>query len=212
MKQAMLTNTNELLYRCKLGEEYFTAWKELNEGFNEYNKAVGIASDFFAVVNEALLNSMMMELSKLYDSHRDAITLRKLFEQCKAADILAEQEGTAGKEKASFKVAFQNMGNYLEGENEKSKLLTALKTRRDKYYMHSDPKYFQNIQGLVEDSPLYFGEIEELFNAARCFCEALYELLSGTQWKPQLHQGCLVHKRDFSGLKKLLATAERNGS
>ena len=79
-----------------------------------------------------------------------------------------------------------------------------LKIRRDKYYMHNDKQYFREIRRLVDAAPFSFDEAETLFGEAFNFCSTIYELLSDSKWQPNIHQTCLVHKRDFSGLNELL--------
>ncbi|MBR5314757.1 MAG: hypothetical protein IKU45_05045 [Clostridia bacterium] len=217
--------TDEFLYQIKRCEDYYGAYEMLDNVYHEYNKGICIAKDFFSVTREALLNSMMMELIKLYDKHKDAITIKKFFDKC-----------SSSPDYCKFFRENEKIGNYNEIIKSFDDFLTEATTittlknliaRRDGYYMHNDgqnnrgissgsdeesennKKYFFCLDSLVEKYPFSFDEVKNLLSEAKSFCLALYKLVTDEDWSPSIHQGHrLEHIMDFSGLQKLLAAVK----
>ena len=76
------TISDELLCQIKKYEDYYGAWQKLKSVLNQYDAQICVAQDFFSVTFDALLNSMMFELIKLYDRHKDALSVKKLLNKC----------------------------------------------------------------------------------------------------------------------------------
>lgn len=195
--------SNELLYRIKLGIDYYRAWNELNIAIRTHSEVIHIANDFFSVVHESLLNSMMSEIIKLYDEHPNCRSVVKLNRCCMDTNDINKYLKSCPQKLDQYLAIRNTFDAYLK-KKETIQIIANLKMRRDKYYMHSDKHYFGEIQRLVDTAPFSFDEAEELFREAFNFCYVIYELLSDSKWQPGIHQTCLVHKRDFSGLNKLL--------
>ena len=199
--------SNEFLYQIKRCEEYYFAWKELQNAYNLYNKQICVAQDFFSVVNEALLNSMMIELIKIYDYHRDAISMGKLLNRCQSDKSFINAFVDNEKKNELYIMAVKNFNEFLNMENTKNTLKN-LNKRRDGFYMHNDGKQgrFYNIQSLIEEHPFSFEEMEALIKQAKDFCEKMYSLSAEKEWKPGVHQGNkLEHEREFKGLHNLMS-------
>lgn len=195
--------SNELLYRIKLGLDYYRAWNALNIAIRTHNEVIYIANDFFSVVHESLLNSMMSEIIKLYDEHPDCRSVVKLNTRCMDTyDI--NKYLKSHPQKLEQDLTIRDTFDVFLKKKETVQIMANLKIRRDKYYMHSDKQYFREIRRLVDAAPFSFDEAETLFGEAFNFCSTIYELLSDSKWQPNIHQTCLVHKRDFSGLNELL--------
>ena len=196
--------SDEFLYQIKRYEDYYGAWQELNSAIVQFNKQIYIANDFFSVAYEALLNSMMMELMKLYDQHRDSLSIKKLLRKCQTVKEFAFVFHDIPEKNAIYKNVLVSFGSFLEKETTKSSLENLI-TRRDRYYMHNDGKKIK-IQTLVDKNSFSFDDAEELISEAKKFCTAIYRLATDKEWEPWLHQGTrLEHIRDFSGLKLLLS-------
>ena len=197
--------SDEFLYQIKRCEDYYGAWKELTTAITHYNEQICIAKDFFSVTFEALLNSLMMELIKLYDQQRDAISITKLLDTCKSVKEYAQLFDSTPDKKALYKKAIETFDAFRNKSGKNT--ITTLITRRDKYYMHNDGQqgFFFDIQALVDRHPFSFEDIEILISEAKTFSSTLYRLATNKEWEPFLHQGTrLEHIRDFTGLQALL--------
>ena len=199
---------DELLYRIKFGLDYYRAWEELNKATRSHNKAICFANDFFSVVHESLLHSMMSEVIKLYDNHSDCCSVVRLHAHCTATNTICKYLKNTPQKLENYLKTMDAFSDFLK-KKETIQTITNLRIRRDKYYMHSDKRYFGKIERLVNEAPFSFEETKELFGEAFRFCFILYKLLGETEWHPNMYQNCLVHKRDFSGLNKLLTMCER---
>ena len=151
---------------------------------------------------------MMMELIKLFDQHKDSLSVKKLLNKCKSAKEFTCVSQENEDKSTLYRQTVKHFDDFLE---EKTDTLTNLIARRDKYYMHNDgnEKLFFDIQTLRNKYPFSFREAEELLSEAKLFCSTLYKLSTDKEWKPLLHQKTLFeHPREFSGLKKLLAAVK----
>ncbi len=199
------TESEVRLYQIKRCEDYYSAWKSLNLAIAQYNKQICIAGDFFSVVYEALLNSMMAELIKLYDKHEDTLSVIKLLRKCQSTKEFKIAFCDISEKDARYRDTLAAFKCFMEEEATKA-FLQNLIARRDKYYMHNDEKEL-DVQALINKYPFSFEEAEKLISEAKRFCEGLYQLSTNNEWIPFLYQkNRLEHVRDFSGLQKLLGT------
>ena len=175
------TISDELLCQIKKYEDYYGAWQKLKSVLNQYDAQICVAQDFFSVTFDALLNSMMFELIKLYDRHKDALSVKN----------------------ALYKNAITSFCSFL---NDKKTInsLDNLITRRDRYYMHKNGKRIQ-IDEMVNQYPFSFECAEQLILEAKKFCSILYQLATDTEWDPMVSDVAQSkHIRDFSGLETIL--------
>ena len=178
--------TDEFLYQIKRCEDYYGAWKELNATILKYGEKVAIAKDFFFVANEALLNSMMIELMKLYDQHPDSFSLKKFLNKCQSVKDFVFAFHNTPEKNSLYEETIGSFNSFLEDEVTQ-KSLRSLITRRDKYYMHNDGKRIQ-IQALVNENSFSFEEFEKLTAEAKKLCSVLYQLSTNKKWTPSLYQ------------------------
>lgn len=195
---------SELMFCIKEGLDYFYALQELEEVIKCYSKRVYVANDFFTMARKALNYSSICSLIKVYDRHKDSVSVFKLINKCLSTDIFKDDKTTilvGFNDPICIITEFQQ---YLERKKE---LLDSLYTRRDKFYMHNDQVYFSKVCDLKKVTQLSFDDAFELFNEAQSFCNSIFEFLNGVSWNPSEHlkHGIEVdHKRSFCGLKKLL--------
>jgi len=192
--------SSKYLYKIKQCEDYYNAWKALCSAITQYNKQLSIAGDFFSVTYHALLNSTIIELIKLYDPHKDALSLIHFLNTCTSRKDLSYAFLDYPEKHKLYKNICATFNSFISNAPAKN-----LITRRDKYYMHSDKK-IHHYQTLITDAPLSFNDIEELISNAKTFCSTIYQLSTDNSWKPLLSiENTLEHTRDFSGLQTLLA-------
>lgn len=197
------TISDELLCQIKKYEDYYGAWQKLKSVLNQYDAQICVAQDFFSVTFDALLNSMMFELIKLYDRHKDALSVKKLLNKCQTEKEYVFAFLNTPIKNALYKNAITSFCSFL---NDKKTInsLDNLITRRDRYYMHKNGKRIQ-IDEMVNQYPFSFECAEQLILEAKKFCSILYQLATDTEWDPMVSDVAQSkHIRDFSGLETIL--------
>ncbi len=190
----------ELLYRIKLGEEFVSAcdvYRSLSS--SKYVEQMKIANDFFTTAFEALNIAMMLEIAKLCEEDNQAYSVIKFFNRCQSDKNFHK----VISDKCEFNNTLKEFFEFWQSEKIQN-IIENIKERRDKYYSHNDKKYFTNIDLLVQGTHVCYEDIKMLFNVFKKFCLKIYNLATGKEWEPHLHQGCFSYQKDCYDLEKLL--------
>ena len=200
----LINTITELLFFVKEGKEYIDARNVLNNALFHYKREVYIAKNFFVVAMNSLTYSAMSLLIKLYDKHKDSVSIRKIINTCLSTNVLTFGSSSS---KIKYNDIYKLVSDFQDYIESNDMILENLLIRRDKYYMHNDPKYFYDVSSLVKDAPFTFDDISNLFSKAQLICNALYEYFVGEPWDSTkcLRNGILFdHDRDFNGINRLL--------
>lgn len=199
-----ITRVDELLYQVKHCEEYFNAYLALKAASEKYEKEFFYAKDFFCITRQALCDSYMAELIKLYDMHPDAVSIQRIIDYCKgAADFNQVLYRLSPEKRRLLEDEIEKIEDFKNSEPIKNNI-DSLITRRDKYYMHRDRKYFANTKKLEEDAPLDFSQTQMLINGAKLFLSRIYGIMTGQMWQPGIHQKIKEREMFPDDLLKLL--------
>lgn len=131
------------------------------------------APAFFRIVLYALRYSIIMGVSKMYDSNKDAKTIKKLIERCKTdKKYFSKQRKDTEKIEDIFEDLEKKFLNLKVQEHMKP-----IKELRDKTYAHNDAKYFA---GKFDIPKVPVENVEKLLNFADMACNKLLNRLSNT--------------------------------
>ncbi len=195
---------SELLYRIKWGMDFWDACTVYH--FERSGKYCFVMDsiDFFKVSYEALNVALMMEVAKLSDCDASSKSVWKFYKYCEADRN--NRTYVKNKNDEYYNNLLGGFKKFWDDETVKG-VIEKIKTRRDKYYAHNDKGYFHDLQTLIEQNTVYYGEVKLLLEKYQWFCSSMYEFFTGEVWQPQYHQGTPVKERDCKDIVNLLEKA-----
>ena len=181
------------LRHITMAHSYFIAYKTLIDSIDSeaFNDKINCAPAFFSVTYNALIDCLLLELSKLYcDSHNDERTLKKLINKAETQAKLFHEAFTSGanvedgdKFPSATKTKKVNIHEELSSVKQELETLEPIigkiNLRRDKKIAHNDKKYFLKPEQLQNESPLLMEELYKLIHFAGKFCNKLLCYLNG---------------------------------
>lgn len=177
-----------------MAHSYFIAYKTLIDSIDSeaFNAKINCAPAFFSTTYNALIDCLLLELSKLYcDTHNDERTLKKLINKAEAnaklfpVEIKVGVNVEDGENKISdIKIKKVDIHQELKDAKEElekhNSIIDKINLRRDKKIAHNDKKYFLKPEQLQSDSPLNMAELHTLVHFAGKFCNNLLCHLNGS--------------------------------
>lgn len=193
-KETLIKEIEMYLRHITMAHNYFIAYKSLIDSIDSeaFNNKINCAPAFFSVTYNALIDCLLLELSKLYcDSHNDERTLKKLINKVEAKAKLFPTEITYGansedgeKYPNSIKTKTVNIHEKLRTIKQELEtlepIIKKLNLRRDKKIAHNDKKYFLHPEQLQNESPLLMSELHKLIHFAGKICNNLLCYLNGS--------------------------------
>ncbi|AKG05305.1 hypothetical protein AAV35_011295 [Salimicrobium jeotgali] len=148
---------------------YFDLHIHIRKRRNDRLEILNKAPAFFGLVQESLLHSTIVGLSKLFEQrNKNGKTIYKFL------NFLEVNHSKIFSENAHFYDSFHNIvyisSDLIESHKaqlkEQNPVLDNLFIWRDKSFAHSDKKYFEDPESLGEDHPITFKQLRELFELA----------------------------------------------
>lgn len=159
-------------------------YKSILDGSSKYNDQINIAPGFFSVSLNALSKCLCIELAKLFVGSGSEKTIHHLIGIVKAnqnifpkkkeipyhwADDLSRPP-MIEIEKINIKIDLQDAEERL---TKLEPIIGRLKSRRDQFLAHNDPKYFDGTQNASWDFPISISDVQALIYFGAGFCDKL---------------------------------------
>lgn len=134
-------------------------------------------SFFIHTVLTSLLKNILLGIAKIIDSREDK-NIYKLLEVCNQnIKIFCEDEKSIKEKNEKLNI----IKSIKEKIDQKQDLIKKLTTYRDKFFAHSDKKYFRNIHRLFKEFKTTYEDIESILKLIEGFLnELLYSLCNTT--------------------------------
>jgi hypothetical protein len=149
-----------------MGNAHLELWLRLSKrlGSDPKRLAANAAPTFFGMTLESHLNTAFLYAARIFDTHRDALTLRT---------ILVRASNNRGSLSAVAAVEIDAHIKNSEGKfTELEASLRAVRTRRDKVLAHLDPKVLSEPDEVAKESEITVDELQKIFVVA-------WEILNG---------------------------------
>ncbi len=193
-REILIKEIEMYLSHITMAHSYFIAYKTLIDSIDSeaFNDKINCAPAFFSVVHNALIDCLLLELSKLYcDFRSDERTLIKLINKAESQAKLFPSEITYGanvedgeKYPALIKTKTVNIHEELrrikQGLEILEPIIKKLNLRRDKKIAHNDKKYFLKPEQLQSETPVLMEELYKLIHFAGKLCNKLLCYLNGS--------------------------------
>lgn len=132
-----ITNPNPLLDKVETFYEQYLYLKDIQNVYLDIDSAFeesDKAKTFFSVAACACIDSYEMTVARLFDSHKNAETIRTLIVECRNNIIEFSDQNAV--------IAALNKYEQNLQINPYKNLLDVIRHRRNKYIAHNDPIYF----------------------------------------------------------------------
>lgn len=143
--------------------KFFEKCKREQKG-NENLTILNDFRNFFIPVWTALKSEILINLNSLFDESKNAKrSLRHFIKQVKV-NLKVLREDLSKKE---IKLIEDEIEEQIKIISSKKSIFDSIKTSRDGFYAHHDPKYIDTPEQLLKDAPLPFDEVVELIEFCR---------------------------------------------
>lgn len=147
---------------------FIAIYRRLHERRVDRLREMNISPAFFGVVIEALVSGIILWVGKLLNKkeERGIFNFLTFIEQ--NIDLFTIEQLKTRVKKPNAQWILEKEQITLERINEDRKIIQELsslqsfKIRRNKFYAHFDKKYFMNPEGLAEDAPLTWGDLQKV--------------------------------------------------
>lgn len=150
----------DLVVICTNGRTYLRLWKKVFKYFAENKELFQLSPTFFAFARDGLLESAVSNLVKLYDVHKDALSIYKYLN-------LAEQSRNVLFEKANQKELKNAIKQDRDKLSREEEVLSNLRMWRDKRLFHLDKNYAGDLNEVFREYILTIEQFENLFSLAK---------------------------------------------
>ena len=158
-------------------KHYFDLFMSLDKAYSQFRDVFNTSNTFWNFSKNALRDSALFSLCRLYDPHKYSASLVKLMKQLLVNPNHLESESFIRRMNAEGKQQFlpsmlerrsvptreeiqKDLASIVETEPMVEKLLVW----RDKYFAHRDLKEVLSGNRILAEYPISFSEIEELVN------------------------------------------------
>lgn len=186
------------LYRIVYANDKFCLYKYLCERKQDRLDEMNIAPGFFSTVFDALRQSFIIEVFKLYDIKSDTGLVKllnicrncyktfpcKTYNEFHQIDIKTGETIYTLRDEVEINI-IQDITQLKNKLSEKEGIINNLRGQRDKYYAHLDKKYFNDDLSISDDYPFSFNDVELLLDFAGEVCNTLLVDLCGEKVSPQ---------------------------
>ena len=187
-KHKLICEIDAYMRHIVFASDCLVAYKSVLDATTKYNAQINIAPGFFSVSLNSISKCLCVELSKLFLGSGDEKTMRKLINVVKANQNLFPKEkvsmcdwedapthpSTRTIECINIAKDLQNAEIQLE---QLQPILSRLKSRRDQFLVHNDPKYFDGANRPEWDFPISISDVQALIYFSAGFCNKLLSYL-----------------------------------
>lgn len=205
------------LFRIVHVNDKYRLYRYLIERENDRLDELNMAPAFFTIVMEALQQSFMIEIFKLFDSNSKT-GLVKLLNICMNSnkqfpvernnifhEINLDTGETIDTLYDNIKINAKKDIKELELKlKEKEEIINNLRGQRDKYYAHLDKEYFVKKDNISKKFPFLFYDMEELIDFAEEICNTLLIDLCG--------QSIYYNSTNYNDIKNILDTLYKSNN
>ena len=181
-KEKLVELLENYLWRITRANDCLQVYKTIVNAKQTRLNEMEYACSFFSIAEDSICNDLAMTTAKLFDEG-NTMSIKKLINICNQnrdcflSEAIIKYQWADAKDKgmAPYRECFPiNIDSdikkaYAELETLQPKI-DNLKTRRDKYYAHSDKKYVFEPNTLQNDAPLSFNDVEGLLDFAGKVC------------------------------------------
>ena len=173
-EEKLLDYAIQLLTHIRITFSYLNTYKSLCTFHKQYYIAMNKAPLFFNITEYALVSALMMNLCKLYDGDKEALSFVKLKNICEQNQPLFPKYRKEKGMETDIPFSISGLLSQVEKDlKEASKSIEHLKIQRDKLWAHNDKKYFLNPKNVENTYPINWDEIEELLILANSFTNSV---------------------------------------
>lgn len=162
--------------------------KQIGKLGKKYEVEMNISPAFYITISNALVNSTMLQLAKLYDTNQSSVQIGTLMNQIKAnLDIFPQYRTVLGTDNASsFEIPLYPQKKFQELSSRKRVLknvIENLRNIRNKIYAHNDAITLNSKEEVLKDYPVSYGDIEQLITFSFDVCDFVLVQLTGVYTK-----------------------------
>ena len=183
-REQLIQELEAYLRHIIFASDCLASYKSILDGSSKYNDQINIAPGFFSVSMNALSKCLCIELAKLFVGSRSEKTIQKLIGIVKANQNLFPKEREIPYhwaddpqhppmieiEKINIKADIQTAEEQL---SKLEPIISRLKSRRNQFLAHNDPKYFDGTQNPSWDFPISISDVQALIYFGAGFCNKL---------------------------------------
>lgn len=182
-KQEILDYAEILFAHCRVALSYLETYQGLIKRHVPHRSAMLEARLFFNVIEKALASEFMIEVCKVFENHRDVMSIFKLCNICEQNKILFEGifyniqiNGDTLPVPLTIDMLVKEVRSALD---ERDNIISNLKSQRDQIWAHSDQKYFLCPEKVETDNPVPLDEIKELLCVVVGFTDMIIKAFTG---------------------------------
>lgn len=190
-KQQLIEEIRAYLRHIIFASDCLSCYRSIIDASRDRNDQINLSPGFFSISMHALSKCLCIELAKLYDHKTTEKTIyalvgvvkanQHLFPKKKDVSYLWDDPVSGVCKDETVKIDIK--ADLADAEEQLSRLETIignLKSRRDQYLAHNDPKYFDGTINPAWDFPIAISDVETLIFFAAGFCNKLLSYLDDT--------------------------------
>ena len=183
-REQLIEELEAYLRHIIFASDCLVSYKSILDGSSKYNDQINIAPGFFSISMNALSKCLCIELAKLFVGSGSEKTMQKLIGIVNANQNLFPKEKKTPYhwaddphcppmieiEKINIKADLKAAEEQLLGLEP---IISRLKSRRNHFLAHNDPKYFDGTQNPSWDFPISISDVQALIYFSAGFCNKL---------------------------------------
>lgn len=183
-REQLIGELEAYLRHIIFASDCLVSYKSILDGSSKYNDQINISPGFFSVSMNALSKCLCIELAKLFVGSGSEKTIQKLIGIVRANQDLFPKEKKIPyywadnphrppmieREKINIKADLQTAEEQLA---KLEPIIRRLKSRRNQFLAHNDPKYFDGSKNPSWDFPISISDVQALIYFSAGFCNKL---------------------------------------
>jgi hypothetical protein len=150
----------DLVVICTNGRAYLRLWKKIFEIFAKNKDLFQLSPTFFAFARDGLLECAVSNLMKLYDVHKDALSVYKYLNYAEQNMDILFKEASQKDVKEAIKLDRVSLLKERDA-------LKKLRTWRDKRLYHLEKSYAGDLNQVFRKYRLTIGQFDNLYSLAK---------------------------------------------
>ena len=183
-KDELIKEIKHIKSTIRMANDYLEVWRSIKRATKEdgFEKEINIAPGFFNITTNALISSLFIEISKLFDkSGNKACSIPQLLNSCAQSlpsmqfeaetyltkDYMGQQSHRVFRTGEQIKEKFQeDIKLWKEEKKSLDSVIENIRTQRHGYYAHIDRCYMESVELLMKEAPISFSDIEKIVKYA----------------------------------------------
>lgn len=174
-RETILAYAHTLMGHIRITFTYLNIYKSLCDNGGKYRDAMNQTPLFFTMIYRSLAHTIMIDMCKLFEDNKQVLGIKRLYLICEQNQkVFLNTRQTKNGERAEIPYSITNILALAKKDFEKnSKAIENLKAQRDTIWAHNDKRFVFDPHKVENDSPVEWGEIEQLLKFASDFVNSI---------------------------------------